>query len=297
MAVDSEGLRCWNLALPLVFSGSSSSTSHSTTIKKLMDAASHRCRVGLIAGLPVVAMVFLLLYGPMAQNEVLPDYHNFADQRTLWGVPNFWNVVSNLPFLLAAIWGLRSVGSRTAFVEKWERTAYWILLIAVALIAVGSSYYHAWPDDATLFWDRVPMAVMFMALLATTIGERISPRGGRLLLLPLLAAAVVSVSYWRVVDDLRLYLLVQFYPFAAVPLMLLLFPPRYSGSAGIFTMIALYGLALGFDRGDRAVAAIIATGGHPWKHIAGAAAMFAYLSTLAQRRALLVQQANPRVST
>ena len=261
-----------------------------------MDAASHRCRVALIAGLPVVALVFLLLHGPMAQNEVLPDYHNFADQRTLWGVPNFWNVVSNLPFLLAAIWGLRTVGSRTAFVEKWERTAYWILLIAVALIAVGSSYYHAWPDDATLFWDRLPMAVMFMALLATTIGERISPRGGRLLLLPLLAAAVVSVLYWRVADDLRLYLLVQFYAFAAVPLMLLLFPPRYSGTAGIFTMIALYGLALGFDRGDRAVAAIIATGGHPWKHIAGAAAMSAYLSTLAQRRALLVQQADPRVS-
>ena len=87
----------------------------------------------------------------------------------------------------------------------------------MALIAAGSSYYHAWPDDATLFWDRLPMAVMFMALLATTIGERISPRAGRRLLFPLLAAAVVSVLYWKVADDLRLYGLVQFYAFAAVP--------------------------------------------------------------------------------
>jgi len=64
------------------------------------------------------------------------------------------------------------------------------------------------------------MAAVFMALLAATIGERISPQGGRLLLFPLLAAGVASVLYWRVSDDLRLYMLVQFYAFAAVPLML-----------------------------------------------------------------------------
>jgi hypothetical protein len=221
-----------------------------------MEADGHRLRIALIAGLPVVALAFLFFHGRMPQNEVLPDYHHFAGQRALWGVPNFWNVVSNLPFLLVALWGWRAVGSRAAFVEKWERTAYGILLMAVALVAVGSSYYHAWPDDATLFWDRLPMAVAFMALLATTIGERISPHAGRLLLFPSLAAGVVSVLYWRVADDLRLYALVQFYAVAALPLILILFPPRYSGTAGIVAMIALYGLALAFDRFDRQVAAI-----------------------------------------
>jgi len=77
--------------------------------------------------------------------------------------------------------------------------------------------------------------------------------------------------------------------------MLLLFPPRYSGTAGIVAMIGLYGLALAFNRGDRAVAAMIPTGGHPWKHIAGAAAMFAYLSTVAHRHRLPPQQVNSRV--
>ena len=255
-----------------------------------MGAAAYRLRIALIAGIPVVALVFLLFHGRMAQSEVLPDYHNFADQRALWGVPNFWNVVSSLPFLLVALWGLRAVGSRTAFVEKWERTAYTILLIAVALTAVGSGYYHASPSDARLFWDRLPMAAVFMALLATTIGERISPQGGRLLLFPLLAAGVVSVLYWRVSDDLRLYALVQFYAVAALPLILILFPPRYSGTAGIVTMIALYGLALAFDRFDHQVAAMANTGGHPWKHIAAAAAMFSYLSTLAHRHPLPVRQ-------
>ncbi len=72
-------------------------------------------RVAIVAGVPVLALVWLLYHGRMAQNEVLPDYHNFADQRALWGVPNFWNVVTNLPFLLVAMWGVRAVGSPTFF--------------------------------------------------------------------------------------------------------------------------------------------------------------------------------------
>ncbi len=260
-----------------------------------MDAAGKQWRVALIAGLPAVALVFLFFRGRMPQDQVLPNYHHFADQRALWGVPNFWNVVSNLPFLLVALWGLRAVGSRAAFVEKWERTAYCIFLAAVALITVGSSYYHAWPDNATLFWDRLPMAIVFMVLLATTIGERISTQAGRLLLFPLLATGAVSVLYWRLSDDLRLYVLVQFYAVVALPLLLILFPPRYSGTVGIVTMIALYGVALALDHYDRQVAAVILTGGHPWKHVAAAAALLSYVNTVARRHPLSVQAARSQV--
>src|SRR3990172_102797 len=66
-----------------------------------------REKLALIAGLPAVALAYLFFHRRMAQDEVLPNYHNFADQRALWGVSNFWNVVSNLPFLLVALWGLR----------------------------------------------------------------------------------------------------------------------------------------------------------------------------------------------
>src|SRR5271163_3422367 len=96
-------------------------------------------------------LIALLILPPIHQD---PSYHAFADQRTIWGVPNFWNVVSNLPFLLVAIWGLRALRNGQAFLEQWERAAYSILLSGIALVAFGSSYYHAWPDDATLFWDR-----------------------------------------------------------------------------------------------------------------------------------------------
>jgi hypothetical protein len=251
-----------------------------------MTTSSHRWRIALIAGLPFAALIFLAFHGPITQNQVLPNYHHFADQRTFWGVPNFYNVLSNLPFLLVALCGWRAAASPSAFVEPWERTACRILLLSVALAALGSGYYHAWPQDSTLFWDRLPMAMAFMSLIASTIGERLSPRAGRLLLFPLLAAAVLSVVYWKTTGDLRLYALIQFYAIAALPLIIVLFPPRYSGTPGILAMVALYCLALALDRSDRALADFLPTGGHPFKHLAAAAAVFAYVYTIAHRRPL-----------
>jgi ceramidase len=240
-------------------------------------------RLAFIVGLAAVALAALLILPPIHQD---PRYHAFADQRTIWGIPNFWNVVSNLPFFLVAIWGIRALRNREAFLQPWERSAYLILLLGVGLVAFGSSYYHAWPDNTTLFWDRLPMAIVFMSLLATTIGERISMRGGRLLLLPLIAIGAASVIAWRLSGDLRLYGVVQFYPMLALPLLLILFPSRYSAPAGVWAMIAFYALAKILEYFDHQIAPVLSTGGHPWKHLAGGAAMLCYVSAISGRRAL-----------
>jgi hypothetical protein len=55
-------------------------------------------------GLLVVSLGGLLLLPPIPQDQ---SYHQFADQRTMFGIPNFWNVVSNLPFLAVGAAGLR----------------------------------------------------------------------------------------------------------------------------------------------------------------------------------------------
>ena len=235
----------------------------------------------MIAGFAAVLAV--LLVPPIHQD---PAYHAFADQRTLWGVPNFWNVISNLAFLAAALWGLRALRRPGAFLENWERAGYAILVAGCALTAFGSAYYHLRPDNRTLFWDRLPMTIVFMALLAITIGERVSVRAGRWLLAPLLVLGAASVLYWRWSDDLRPYAVVQFFPLMALPLMLLLFPPRYTHTDGIWAMIGLYGIAKLFELFDHQIGAVISTGGHPWKHVAGGAAMFCYLGTF-RKRALI----------
>jgi len=70
----------------------------------------------------------------------------------------------------------------------------------------------------------------------------------------------------------------------ALPLMLLLFPPRYTGSAAIWAMIGLYGLAKLFEFFDGKIGSKIAAGGHPWKHVAGAAAMLCYVQMVRTRK-------------
>jgi hypothetical protein len=59
--------------------------------------------VPLLYGLMIVSLVALLPLPPLLQDQ---NYHQFADQRELFGIPNFWNVVSNLPFIAIGAAGL-----------------------------------------------------------------------------------------------------------------------------------------------------------------------------------------------
>src|SRR5262245_199980 len=58
----------------------------------------------VFCGVMAVSLAGLLLLPPTPQDQ---KYHQFADQRTILGIPNFWNVVSNLPFLAVGAAGLR----------------------------------------------------------------------------------------------------------------------------------------------------------------------------------------------
>ena len=44
---------------------------------------------------------------------------------------------------------------------------------AYVLTAFGSAWYHAQPSDATLVWDRLPMALGFAGLVAGTLTDRV----------------------------------------------------------------------------------------------------------------------------
>jgi hypothetical protein len=104
------------------------------------------------------------------------------------------------------------------------------LFLGIFLTGFGSSYYHWNPNNDTLFWDRLPMTLCFMAILAIVVEERVNARFGAALIWPLLATGLFSLVLWRWTGDLRLYGWVQFFPVVVVPLLLLLFPPRYTGT-------------------------------------------------------------------
>ena len=62
--------------------------------------------VPVLYGLMIASLVALLPLPPLLQDQA---YHQFADQRELFCIPNFWNVVSNLPFIAVGAVGLLQV--------------------------------------------------------------------------------------------------------------------------------------------------------------------------------------------
>jgi Ceramidase len=230
---------------------------------------------------PVLAMGILTI-GSLCALLLLPritqdqSYHEFVDQRTLLGIPNFWNVISNVPFIMVGAAGLR---------RFYHDPATVVLFLGIFLTGFGSSYYHWNPNDSTLFWDRLPMTLCFMAILAIAVEERVNARAGAALLWPLLAIGVFSLLLWYWTDDLRLYIWVQFFPCLALPLLFLWCPPKYTGTFYWVIAAALYALAKLFEFYDRAVfSAGSVLSGHTLKHLTAAAACFAILRYFQTRR-------------
>jgi len=227
-------------------------------------------------GLAVASLAGLLLLPPIPQDQ---GYHQFADERTIFGIPNFWNVVSNLPFLAVGAAGLRRFRDDPATV---------VFFLGVFLTGIGSSYYHWNPSDDTLFWDRLPMTLSFAAILALVVSERVDARSGAFLLWPALVIGVFSLMLWRWTDDLRLYFWVQFFPGIAVVVLFLLYPPKYTGTRYWIAAALLYAVAKIFEFIDEPIyAAGNLSSGHTLKHFAAAGACFAILRYFQTRRPVL----------
>jgi hypothetical protein len=247
--------------------------------RKELTPAAFDARVLGLLGWGIVAQGIVFCMPPIPQN---PNYHAFADGRTMLGVPNFLNVVSNLPFLLVGVLGLRvllrhgAVGPDGVVLERAERWPLLVLFSGVLLTALGSSYYHLAPDNDRLVWDRLPMTVAFMGLFASMIGERIGVRAGAWLLWPLVWLGFASVINWhmgerRDAGDLRLYGFAQFYPLVTIPLMMYLFPPRYTRSGDLIIALAWYLLAKVLEAGpvDHGLYGLgEVVSGHTLKHLA-----------------------------
>jgi Ceramidase len=231
----------------------------------ILAGAEQKRPVLIFLALMATSLAGLLLLPPITQDQ---NYHHFADQRTLLGVPNFWNVASNLPFIAIGAAGL----------WRFHRdAATFVVFLGIFLTGFGSCYYHWNPSDSTLFWDRLPMTLCFMAILAVVVEERLSAQLGATLLWPLLATGMLSLLLWRWTGDLRLYGWVQFFPCLALPLLLMLFPPKYTGTFYWAIAAALYAVAKLFELYDHAIHSNFILSGHTLKHLFGAAACFAVL--------------------
>jgi hypothetical protein len=249
-------------------------------------------RVAILIGLLVAGLAGLLFVAPFPQDL---DYHNLADTRMFLGIPNFNDVVSNAGFALVGVLGLVAVAGvnrQLLFVKSVDARPYLIFFSGVALVSLGSAWYHWEPSNESLLWDRLPMSVAFMAFAAAIIADRIHARAGNTwLLVVLIILGLLSLLYWHYTEqqgrgDLRFYTFVQFYPVILLPVALWLFPDyRYVPGRYIAWVFAWYGLSKVLEYFDARVFEMLGytISGHTLKHLAAAASAFVVLRMLSSR--------------
>ena len=234
--------------------------------------------------LVVLACLLPVLFFGFAPIPQADGYHDLADQRSILGVGHFWNVVSNAPFLIVGLLGLRLVRRK-----REEAAAAWATLFGgTALIALGSTWYHSDPNDATLIWDRAPIGIAFMGFLTALLVEHLegAPRHiAHRLLAPLMLCSAGAIGWWQWSGDLSLWVWVQAAPMLAVVLVIALLPRRYTHRHYLVYALACYMAAKLFELGD--VELMQWSGGlvsgHTLKHLAAAAGVWCFYRMLRDR--------------
>ena len=186
-------------------------------------------RVGVLVAVAMACAVIAFSAPPMAQD---PQYHDFADQHVVAGIPNGLNVLSSGAFVAVGVWGIALLlGGRATFRDPRERAPWMVFFAGAALAGLGTAGFHIAPSNSTLAWDRFPMTLGYMGLLSALLAERVDPAWGRRLLWPLVLAGLGTMLWWFFTEgagggDLRPYFFLHFFSLLAIPLLLLIFPAR-----------------------------------------------------------------------
>jgi hypothetical protein len=238
--------------------------------------------------LTIAGSVLLLLYGPIAQPA---HYNDFADQSVLFGVPHAGDVLSNIGFAMVAIWGwirLRPKRHHAALAQGW--CGYRLFLIGLLLTAVGSTYYHLAPDNQRLVWDRLPIGLAAVGLLAAVRAETRSDTHVFRYAAILSVLAILSVGWWHYTDspqhpgDLRPYALLQALPLVMVPLWQAIYRAPRRDRIWFGVAVLLYVLAKLAEVWDHELLAGLSwISGHTLKHLLAAAAAGVLIGRLSQR--------------
>jgi hypothetical protein len=244
-----------------------------------------RICLAIVMGAALIGVLGALLLPALKQP---PQYHRFADVRSALRIPNLLNVTSNLFLLAAGLWGfvflLRRRGKTDLFIERSEQWTYLAFFMGLVLTGMGSGYYHWSPMDSTLVWDRLPMTMMFMAILAATIAERISVKAGICLLIPLVVAGFASVFYWQYSGNLWPYVVAQYFSMMLVLLIMLFFPSRYTRGADLMWVFGIYSVAKICEMLDAPIfSGVKIVSGHTLKHLFAALAACQVLKMISSR--------------
>ena len=236
----------------------------------------------------LVSAIVMLLIPAIPQDQ---NYHVFVDQREMFGIPNFLNVISNVPYFLFGIMGcLLIVKKKTIAIIKPLKYIYLMFFVGVVFVCMGSLYYHLYPDNSTLLWDRLAISLSFMSFFTVIIGEYVHEKIASRLFMPLIMLGLGSVVYWYWSEtvgqgDLRLYILIQFLPVILIPIIMWLYTSRFTHNYYFGLIVVCYVLAKCFEMTDQFIFDLTGfVSGHTLKHLISALAPYLFYLGLNRRR-------------
>jgi hypothetical protein len=248
--------------------------------------------------LSVFALLFLVaLVAPALPATELPSA-TFADGHAWHGLPNAMDVLSNLPFLVIGLWGLRwlrwldrahedaldTVPLSSSMVHPPVNAldCAWMFFAGLVVTAAGSSFYHLQPDDLRLAADRAGMAIVFAGLIGFAVCERVSARAGWPAAWFTLAAGLMAVAVCQETGNVLPWALVQFGGMALVLTLALARPMKGAVGLKLGWVILFYAVAKLFEFSDGAIfqATHQLVSGHTLKHLTAALAGLPVLHAL-----------------
>jgi hypothetical protein len=210
--------------------------------------------------------------------------HPFIDARTLLGLPNAMDVLTNAPLALAGLWGLLALRGRT--LPGATQQAALVFFAGLVATGFGSAWYHWAPDAAGLVWDRLGMAVTFAGALALAVAERVGQAPARQALRVLLPLAVLSAILPASNGNVLPWAVLQFGGMALIVWLALGEPVPGAIGIRLGALIGLYALAKALELGDTAVfhATADTISGHSLKHLVAALAAWPVIAALKPQR-------------
>jgi hypothetical protein len=242
--------------------------------------------VCLITGLILLSIAALgLIFGiNMPQHA---HYHDFADQRALWGLPFAGDVLSNLAFAAIGVYGLftLSKADRPTF-SSMQWGLMQLSFYGLILTAAASGFYHWAPDNYGLTIDRLGMTCAFAGMIGLALATRISDRAGFTGAIVIFVFAPFAIVHWQQTGNLWLWSVLQGGGLLALLALAFRRPTQNSVSIQLGWLVGWYVIAKLLELNDQPIfdwtGQVVS--GHTLKHLAAALATWPLVKAVCQSR-------------
>jgi 1-acyl-sn-glycerol-3-phosphate acyltransferase len=187
----------------------------------------------------------------------LSGYFAFADQRELLGLPRAMDVLSNLPFLLAGLYGLVLL-TKTTEPATFSKPMAAVFFTGLILTSIGSAYFHLLPQEGgRLAVDRSGMLIAFTGLVGLATALKVSLRAGTALAFFVGIAGAVSIYVGNSTGNVLPWALVQFGGLGLIIGFASFKAPKHQANKqpklGLWWIVVVYAAAKAFEMADQPV--------------------------------------------